>query len=105
MLANDTDLGDAVRQMAMRTQVLRGDQYLHVLGRASGALWNHEADRAAYVEKWLQVLAADALRAVDRAPPRRHGSPSPSTSARRVCWCPSTSATNENGRGLTRCPE
>ncbi|NKZ80569.1 hypothetical protein GTA28_28865 [Rhodococcus hoagii] len=66
VLANDTDLGDAVRQMAMRTQVLRGDQYLHVLGRASGALWNHEADRAAYVEKWLQVLAADALRAVDR---------------------------------------
>ncbi len=66
VLAKDEDLNAAIRDMAMRTKVLRGDQYLHVLGRASGSLWNHDADRGLYIEPWLRVLTADALRAVDQ---------------------------------------
>ncbi|WP_301851118.1 hypothetical protein [Rhodococcus pyridinivorans] len=66
VLGADADLGDELREMAMRTQVLGGDEYLHVLGRASGALWSNDVDRSAYLPHWLRVLTADALRAVDR---------------------------------------
>lgn len=66
ILAHDTSLGSEVRDMAMRTHVLRGDQYLHVLGRASAALWSNLSDRAPYLEHWMRVLTADALRSADR---------------------------------------
>ncbi|MGB3373068.1 MAG: hypothetical protein WBA81_20800, partial [Rhodococcus sp. (in: high G+C Gram-positive bacteria)] len=61
----DIDLASEIRQMAMRTMVMSGDQYLSALGRASGALWNNDSDRAGYLEQWLGVLTADALRAVE----------------------------------------
>ena len=66
VLDHDDDLVDAVRNMAMRTQVPSGDQYLYLFGRATGALWINDLDRAAYWEHWIQVLTADALRAVER---------------------------------------
>ncbi|NKS74725.1 hypothetical protein GS531_24085 [Rhodococcus hoagii] len=82
VLAADADLGVEVRDMAMRTHVLRGDQYLHVLGSASGALWINDVDRNAYLEEWLRVLTADALRAVEQGDRGTPGSRSLSTGAR-----------------------